>query len=947
MTDRSCFAEGGLPEDLRHLDAELASIRYEERPSFAPELEAELERAWKDVRPHGRPALRFLAAAALAALLVGAAAVPAARASFVQLMGVLRSPPHETVRPPAEPGRNLPAVADATSAVADSDTVAPAPVSDEPEPRAEYGGPDDFAGVTPPRMIDRLRAEDLLRATYPQDLQESGVGGTVWLRLWVDAVGGVDYVTVDEGSGEPALDRAALRVGRSLRFEPGTRGGETVGTWVEFPVVFEPEPPAADAHDGSVVATGGHDALDAWASGDAGAPLDLSGIAEWRGDAGPGRSAAEDLSAALVSALSGTDVIETLGPIHAILSGDPPRGTAPTQWRTSVSAALEAAMLSHPDNPAPALALSRIRLEQGLRTEARVLIEEGLRAAIRAEGSVPSALVAELHYERGVLMEESWLASRASGRVRADAFAGRSCPTARSSGDAVTGFASVERLIAWNYSCPTELQAVFEAGFEEADELRGADLALMAASFRAAVEANPAHVGANVKILVALADQARWAEALGAARRFVRASGGHPYGLLYAGLALQRLRHPEEARERVELGLRGLPDAEADQIRDISALLAPHERSEYALLSGDERRRSETHFWAAMDPIRSTTVNEREVEHLVRSVHARLRFGPQGSDAREVWVRYGRPDRIRSIAEGMIRRTEFWDYGNGPDVTFARLGQTDRMDLTPEGRAYVDDLRDVFPHRYGPWSRTLLTLPVQMSRFAAAGQGRSEIEVHTEVPTSFATGAADTLEVTLFLLDAAGAAVERVGETIGAEPGPVSLRAPLPAEAATVVVEVLDRETGRVAGAREAARPAVPHAPALSDLLLLRPEAPPAGPLTPRVRWMTPYTSTARLEADVLHVFFEVYGVGPGEYRLWSEVVDRDTRDVLRVPLSPVGERGFDTAWTRSAERDGARAELVRVDLGAVPSGRYALRMFVESAADGSVEVAERDIGRR
>ena len=34
-----------LPDDLKALDAELASIRYEERPSFGPELRAELARA--------------------------------------------------------------------------------------------------------------------------------------------------------------------------------------------------------------------------------------------------------------------------------------------------------------------------------------------------------------------------------------------------------------------------------------------------------------------------------------------------------------------------------------------------------------------------------------------------------------------------------------------------------------------------------------------------------------------------------------------------------------------------------------------------------------------------------------------------------------------------------------------------------------------------------------
>lgn len=48
--DRKNIREPVLPPELAGLDAELSSLRYEERPSFGPELEAELAREWMSLR---------------------------------------------------------------------------------------------------------------------------------------------------------------------------------------------------------------------------------------------------------------------------------------------------------------------------------------------------------------------------------------------------------------------------------------------------------------------------------------------------------------------------------------------------------------------------------------------------------------------------------------------------------------------------------------------------------------------------------------------------------------------------------------------------------------------------------------------------------------------------------------------------------------------------------
>ena len=71
------------------LDAELRGLRIEERASFAPELEGELQRRRFEPADAGRGGRhRLLMAAGVALLLIGVA-VPPARASLVALMHAL------------------------------------------------------------------------------------------------------------------------------------------------------------------------------------------------------------------------------------------------------------------------------------------------------------------------------------------------------------------------------------------------------------------------------------------------------------------------------------------------------------------------------------------------------------------------------------------------------------------------------------------------------------------------------------------------------------------------------------------------------------------------------------------------------------------------------------------------------------------------------------------
>ena len=87
----------------------------------------------------------------------------------------------------------------------------------------------------PPRVIN---AE--LPFRYPAPMYARRVQGNVTLRIFIDGDGLVrrDSTRVEESSGYPALDTAALRGSVDLRFVPAKLHGEPMPVTVLFPVYF-------------------------------------------------------------------------------------------------------------------------------------------------------------------------------------------------------------------------------------------------------------------------------------------------------------------------------------------------------------------------------------------------------------------------------------------------------------------------------------------------------------------------------------------------------------------------------------------------------------------------------------------------------------------------------------------------------------------------------------
>ena len=82
---------------------------------------------------------------------------------------------------------------------------------------------------------------------YPGALYARRLQGDVTLRLYVDSTGQTvpESTRVEQSSGQPAFDTAAITGARDLRFVPAKLHGEPVGMTILFPIYFRhPEAPA-------------------------------------------------------------------------------------------------------------------------------------------------------------------------------------------------------------------------------------------------------------------------------------------------------------------------------------------------------------------------------------------------------------------------------------------------------------------------------------------------------------------------------------------------------------------------------------------------------------------------------------------------------------------------------------------------------------------------------
>lgn len=118
------------------------------------------------------------------------------------------------------------------------------PVEDLPPPPEDDAG--DLAAAptfTPftvaPSILNREEVMRAMEREYPPLLRDASIGGTVRVHFFIDENGRVQQTRIDQSSGHPALDDAALKVSDIYRFTPAMNRDKKVPVWISLPITFQ------------------------------------------------------------------------------------------------------------------------------------------------------------------------------------------------------------------------------------------------------------------------------------------------------------------------------------------------------------------------------------------------------------------------------------------------------------------------------------------------------------------------------------------------------------------------------------------------------------------------------------------------------------------------------------------------------------------------------------
>lgn len=105
---------------------------------------------------------------------------------------------------------------------------------------ADISQGEDDRSTTSPRLVNQGEVRRVLERAHPPELKD--VEGKTRAVFWllVDESGQVEDFEIARSSGSAALDGAAARVVRAMRFEPATVDGDPTRVWIPQPVTFRP-----------------------------------------------------------------------------------------------------------------------------------------------------------------------------------------------------------------------------------------------------------------------------------------------------------------------------------------------------------------------------------------------------------------------------------------------------------------------------------------------------------------------------------------------------------------------------------------------------------------------------------------------------------------------------------------------------------------------------------
>ena len=205
-----------------------------------------------------------------------------------------------------------------------------------------------------------------------------------------------------------------------------------------------------------------------------------------------------------------------------------------------------------------------------------------------------------------------------------------------------------------------------------------------------------------------------------------------------AAAVMHRLDNSDVASGMILRGMQLLTDLDKHQYENISMLLSEDQQIQYDL----KGQNFADYFWSVRDPVLSTSVNERKVEHVVRISIADLIYdegtGKLGRETERgrTYIRYGDPVKDSTI-DGIVYRgdspgimnnsgttIQMWNYGRFT-LAFERIDYTEQYRLySPSATAFNSyfDFADAVNGDYVVAARELSRNSPELYRYRSGAQ---------------------------------------------------------------------------------------------------------------------------------------------------------------------------------------------------------------------------------
>jgi GWxTD domain-containing protein len=279
---------------------------------------------------------------------------------------------------------------------------------------------------------------------------------------------------------------------------------------------------------------------------------------------------------------------------------------------------------------------------------------------------------------------------------------------------------------------------------------------------RAALAAEPGHVGATGLLGVILGDRHRWEEIVTPARAAIRAHPDAPDGYLVLGLALAYGGRVGEAARAFAAALARMSPEQRRPYENLGAILRRAEQAHYDSLPPDQQAGLRHQYWAIAQPLALDSVNPVEVEYYARVTYVDLRWtvpeeGLVGwqSDRGSIWLRYGPPEIWATLPGGMTDSNflTIWVYPRR-HIRFVFQGMASyvRASFMEDYAWFADEARAAAPVRFDnvPAVAEMDTIVAQLAQFRGPAGGTS-LAVFGFVPVGRMLSGVDLASVDLEL----------------------------------------------------------------------------------------------------------------------------------------------------------------------------------------------------